>query len=207
MIGAVIAMVVVGIITPPSLEWIERAAYRRGRNQRPDKTWPGSADWLRALRSGSTAGLGTLAFGTLGILADFRPAELSALGFCIFSLILGGVPNPGKAAPVLFTGTVVGVLAAVVYRVGVLPFIGSPCWAIVSFMPFTVLGAMARAFKPVAAPALDANMVFLLLAQGSLLISTRWEAVTVEGLSIVIAAACASGAVAMIVGVHRDSAR
>jgi len=197
LIGVITAVVVIGVTTPPSPEGLAR---RTGLSKTPSqpRLVVNSDSAVRALLAGSTAGLGTLAFGLMGILEAYRPAELSALGFAIFALILGGLQHPGKVAPFLFSGVVIGIGLAMVYRVGILPFMPSQTIAILSLLPFLALGGGARSFSPTAAAALDANMIFLLLGQGSVLAITDLRTVTVEGLSIIIAAAAAAGIVSML---------
>ncbi|GEM_PF-2898714 len=197
LVGVLVSMVVIGITTPASPEALARRANPADRPiQR--RLVLNSDSTVRALLAGATAGLGTLAFGLLGILETYQPAELSALGFAIFALILGGLQHPGKLAPHLFSGVVIGIGFAAVYRVGILPFMPSQAFAVLSLLPFLVLGGIARSFPPTAAAALDANMIFLLLGQASVLAVTDLRVVTVEGLSIVIAAAAAAGIISML---------
>lgn len=197
LVGVLVAMVIISITTPASPEAL-------ARREDPAVKVPvqrlvlNRDSGVRALLAGSTAGLGTLAFGLLGILDTYQPAEFSALGFAIFALILGGLQHPGKVAPFLFSGVVAGIVTAVVYRVGILPFIPSQTIAVFSLLPFLALGGIARSFPRTAGAALDANMIFLLVGQGSVLVSTDLRAVTVEGLSIIIAAAAAAGIVSML---------
>jgi len=143
-------------------------------------------DWILARRTGLVAGTGTFAAGLIAYLWGHPGAELAALGVCIFSLVLGSMPTPQKIAPYLFTGVVVGVIAATFYRFVIQPGIATQAQLIWSVFPFILVGGLARASSRTAIPALDANMCFMLASQAGMPAAGAGEIV--------------GGALAMLVG-------
>lgn len=148
-------------------------------------------DWILARDTGLAAGSATFVAGALGYATGFPAAELTALGICIFSMVLGSMPVPQKIAPLLFTGVVAGVAAAIFYRLVVQPTVPTLPAVVFSVLPFILVGAVARASPRTAIPALDFNMCFLLASQAGMP-AAGTTTVLVDSLALVIAAALPS---------------
>jgi uncharacterized membrane protein YccC len=129
---------------------------------------PPHRDWRRARISGGVAGLGTFVVATLGHLSGWGAAELTALGVCIFSMVLGSLPEPRAVAPKLLAGVAAGVAVAAAYRFFVQPHVHGTLALILSVAPVIAVGAWARVHPRTAAPALDANMCFMLGSQAGM---------------------------------------
>ncbi|MDC7785963.1 FUSC family protein, partial [Rhodoplanes tepidamans] len=160
-----------------------------GRKARYLAPW---RDWGLARDTGLAAGSATFAAGLLGWATGFPAAELTALGICIFSMVLGSMPAPQKIAPLLFGGVVAGVLAAILYRLAVQPVVPTVPAVLASVLPFILFGSLLRASPRTAIPALDFNMCFLLASQAGLPAAGA-PAVLVDSLALVVAAGLASG--------------
>ncbi|RAI44107.1 FUSC family protein, partial [Rhodoplanes roseus] len=149
-------------------------------------------DWILARDTGLAAGSATFVAGALGWATGFPAAELTALGICIFSMVLGSMPAPQKIAPLLFGGVVAGVLVAIVYRLAIQPAVPSVPAVVLSVLPFMLLGALLRASPKTAIPGLDFNMCFLLASQAGLPAADA-ATVLVDSLALVVAAGLTSG--------------
>lgn len=125
-------------------------------------------DWLLARNTGLLCGGATFLMTLVALKSGWLPGELAALAVCIFSMVLGSMPQPQVIAPKLFTGVLVGLVVAVGYRILLQPHLASTPAIIVSLLPFFVLGGLARASEHTAIPALDANMCFLLASQAGM---------------------------------------
>lgn len=132
--------------------------------RRPGTVFAPYADGWLALRTAFLTGLAILA----AALAALTGVEIGALGVCIFSLVLGSMPEPQKIAKKFFAGVVAGVLFAIAYRLAVQPEINSLMLLVVTIAPFFIFGAVARTSKRFSVPALDANMCFLLASQAGM---------------------------------------
>ncbi len=151
------------------LETAERALFATAPSTRqlpPALSQP--RDWRRARISGLVSGIGTFVVASLGHLSGWGAAELTALGVCIFSMVLGSLPEPRLVAPKLIVGVAVGVLVAAAYRYVVQPHVHGTLALILSVAPVMAVGAWARMHPRTAAPALDANMCFLLGSQAGM---------------------------------------
>ncbi|MFD2182841.1 FUSC family protein [Rhodoplanes azumiensis] len=151
-------------------------------------------DWILARDTGLAAGSATFAAGLLGWWTGFPAAELTALGICIFSMVLGSMPAPQKIAPLLFGGVVAGVLAAILYRLAIQPAVPTVGAVVLSVLPFMVVGALFRASPKTAIAAMDFNMCFLLASQAGLPGTAEVGTVLIDSFALVIAAALTSGA-------------
>lgn len=117
--------------------------------------------WQTALAATAACLLATYSVHTL----QWPLAIPMAMSVCIFSIILGGLPMPQKAAPKLFIGVFFGVLAALAYRIWVQPLATDTVRLAASILPFLIMGAWARVHPRTAIPAIDGNMCFLLASQ------------------------------------------
>lgn len=152
-------------------------------------------DLLLATGIGLAAGGATFAAAILGYLSGWQAGELAALGVCIFSMVLGSLPEPRKLAPVILKGVGAGVSAALLYRLTIQPHVETTTGLILSVAPFILAGGLARASWKTAGPALDANMCFMLASQAVL------PAVTDPAIIFSEAAALLLGAVFVVSGV------
>lgn len=125
-------------------------------------------DWRLAMRTSATTGLASLTCAQMAILHPGSATELAALGVCIFSVLLGSMPQPQKHAPKLIWGVFAGILGATVYRLGVQPHISGFIELTLTLLPFILIGGILRASKRFAVPAIDANMCFMLASQAGL---------------------------------------
>ena len=122
-------------------------------------------DWRLARRTGVVAGGGTLLAAVAGYLSGWPAGELTALGVCIFSMVLSTQPVPRTAAAKLLGGMLAGIAVATAYRFLVQPRIDGFLPLMVSVAPVLVVGGLARAGRRTAIPAIDFNMGFLLAGQ------------------------------------------
>ena len=125
-------------------------------------------EWGLAWRTGAITGTAALVASVLGHWSGSALAELSVLAVCIFSMVLGSMAMPQRIAPHMLKGVVVGVIAAVLYRLLLQPHVDTTPELVLSIAPFLLLGGLARAATRTALPSIDANMVFLLAGQAVL---------------------------------------
>ena len=128
---------------------------------------PYADGWL-ALRTGLLSGLAVLVAALATLEVRLTGVEIGALGICIFSLVLGSLPEPQKMAPKLLTGVTAGVVVAVGYRLVVQPEVSSLLILLLTIAPFFLVGAVARTSERFSILALDANMCFLLASQAGM---------------------------------------
>ncbi|ESQ80351.1 FUSC family protein [Asticcacaulis sp. YBE204] len=122
-------------------------------------------DRSMALRAAVVAGGATLIAAGAAFASEWPLAELTAMGVCIFSMVLGQMPKPQAIAPQLLKGMIVGVVLAILYRLTIQPHVTGPWASLLSILPFLVLGGLGRVSPKTAIPALEANMGFLLTSQ------------------------------------------
>ncbi|MEH3085071.1 MAG: FUSC family protein [Xylophilus ampelinus] len=125
-------------------------------------------DPVQARRTGLLSGGATFAAACAGIASGWAPGELAALGVCIFSMVLGSLPTPRRIVPTMAAGVLAGVAAATLYRFLVQPQVDGLPGLLLSLAPFIAAGALARASRRTALPALDANMCFMLASQAGM---------------------------------------
>ncbi|MFL1453996.1 FUSC family protein [Marinobacter sp. GN3S48] len=128
---------------------------------------PYADGWL-ALRTAVLSGLAVLVAALATSTIKLTGVEIGALGICIFSLVLGSMPEPQKIAPKLLSGVIAGVIFAIGYRLVIQPEINSLHLLLLSIAPFFLLGGIARTSERFSVPALDANMCFLLASQAGM---------------------------------------
>ncbi|MDP9898041.1 FUSC family protein [Variovorax ginsengisoli] len=152
-----------------SLEAAERAlfAIEPSATRLPPTLSP-PRDGRRARISGLVSGIGTFVVASLGHLSGWGAAELMALGVCIFAMVLGALPEPRSVAPKMIIGVAVGVVVAAAYRLFVQPHVHGTVALILSVTPMIAAGAWTRVHPRTAAPALDANMCFMLGSQAGM---------------------------------------
>ncbi|MBK0035782.1 FUSC family protein [Erwinia sp. S43] len=122
-------------------------------------------DWALAWQTALTTGVvALLAVNLVHVLATPLIVPM-AMALCIFSIVLGSLPLPQQIAPVLFAGVCAGVLASIVYRLGLQPLAATPALLVLSVLPFILVGAFARTYLRTALAAIDANMCFMLASQ------------------------------------------
>ncbi len=153
--------------------------------------------WAVVNRNALLAAAATWVAGTLGLAAGRPEAELLALGVCIFSMVLGYLPDARKAAPSMFVGVLAGVAAATAYRVWVQPGVSGLSDLLLGIAPFLVVGGLARAHPKTALPAIDANMCFLLGSQAGMPAAGAGE-IFVGAAALVAAATLVLGGVAAL---------
>lgn len=128
---------------------------------------PYADGWL-AMRTAMLSGIAVFTASIAAMNVSFTGVEIGALGVAIFSLLLGSMPEPQKVVPKLILGVSIGVLFAVLYRLVIQPEVTSLWFLLASIAPFFAIGAIARTSSRFSAPALDANMCFLLASQAGL---------------------------------------
>lgn len=157
-------------------------------------------DLTRARHAGLLSGAATLAAALLGLLWPGPEGELAALGVCIFSMVLGSLPQPHAVAPKLLAGVCAGMALATAYRFWVQPYASTGLLPLLgTLVPFVLAGGLARASRRpwIALPALDANMCFMLASQAGLPPAGA-AAIWHGSLALVLAAAVAAlGALAL----------
>ncbi|MFT4174212.1 MAG: FUSC family protein [Rhodocyclaceae bacterium] len=149
-------------------------------------------DWLLARRTGAVAGVATVAAGCIAYAVGHPAAELTAMGVCIFSMVLGAMPVPQRMAPHMFRGVVVGVLAATFYRFAIQPGLDSTLALALSVAPFMAAGALMRVHPRTTIAAVDANMCFMLASQAGMPAAAAGE-ITLGALALLLGAALVMG--------------
>ncbi|BEV12188.1 FUSC family protein [Asticcacaulis sp. DW145] len=122
-------------------------------------------DRSMAFRAGGVAGGATLMAVGLAWAVKWPLAELTAMGVCIFSMVLGQMPRPQVTGVQLLQGMACGVVAALLYRLSLQPYLHGPGAVLVSLIPVFVLGALAQVSVKTTPWAVHANMGFLLTSQ------------------------------------------
>lgn len=145
-------------------------------------------DGVRASEAGLIAGAATFAASALGYASGWPAGELTALGVCIFSMVLGAQPIPRIVAPIILKGVSAGVAVALLYRLIIQPHVTTVPDLLLSVAPFILLGGLARASKKTVGPALDANMCFLLASQAVLPAITDRIVILNEAVALMLAA-------------------
>ncbi|WP_028310818.1 FUSC family protein [Derxia gummosa] len=164
-------------------------------------------DWSRGRRAAFVSGLATFAAACAAFASGWPAGELCALGVCIFSMVLGSLPEPRRIARVMFPGVLAGVVVAIGYRFGVQPIIGGTAALLLTLAPFLLAGGLARASRRFALPALDANMCFLLASQAGMPAAGAAE-ILEGGAALVLAAALVCGGFLLLPGAgERDADR
>ena len=125
-------------------------------------------EWGLVIQAGILSGVATFLAGTCAYFTGMVVAEMSALGVCLFSMVLGSMPQPQKMAPVLFLGVFSGVVVATGYRLLVQPYINSELMLLLTLLPFCLFGGMARVAGKTRMAALDGNMCFMLASQAGM---------------------------------------
>ncbi|MDH2329185.1 FUSC family protein [Cereibacter sp. SYSU M97828] len=120
-----------------------------------------------AVESGLIAAITTIAATAIAMSVVIPGGEWAALGFAVTSIMFTTHPLAGRVAPTVLKGGLVGLAFALVYRLLITPHIDGSLTLVLSAAPFLLLGAMARSHPGTAAPAFDANQLFLLSAAAS----------------------------------------
>lgn len=154
---------------------------------------PAIAAWV-----GLLAGSATFVAGVVAYRLGWPEAELTALGVCIFAMVLGSLPRPRSVAPIMLRGVIAGVVVAVGYRLAVQPWVEGLPVLLLTLAPFLVLGGLARASRRFGAPALDANMCFLLAAQVGAPAAAQASAVFAGAAALVVAVALVTTTVRLL---------
>ncbi|WP_085315326.1 FUSC family protein [Derxia lacustris] len=163
-------------------------------------------DWTRGRRAAAMSGGATFAAAILALLSGWAAGELAALGVCIFSMVLGSLPDPKRIARLMFPGVVSGVALALGYRFLIQPALDGTAALLLSVAPFLLLGALARASRRFAMPALDGNMCFLLASQAGMPAAGAAEILSGGG-ALVLAAGVVCGGFLLLPGASaRDAA-
>jgi uncharacterized membrane protein YccC len=171
------------------------AAFGAAPGRVDDRPFSGKTAYLAPHRDGRLAAVAGLAAGgatfaaaVLGHASGWPAGPLAALGVCIFSLVLGSLPAPRAAAPLVLQGVGAGVAAAVLYRLTIQPHVTMVSGLVLSVAPFLLVGGLAQASRRIAVPALDANMAFLLASQAVLPAVTDRAVILSEAAALVLAA-------------------
>lgn len=122
-------------------------------------------NWRKALITAFITGCATFFAGACVLMTGIQEIALAALGISMFTMLLSSLPLPKKAAPFILIGVTMGVIMAIIYRLLIQPHITNWSELVLSIIPFIIIGALARANKKTAIPAIDANMCFLLGSQ------------------------------------------
>ncbi len=122
-------------------------------------------EWPLARLNAATVGLATLTASAFGLWIPWESAWLVLLGVCIFVTLLGSMPLPQQIAPKMFTGTVIGVSCAFLYRLVIQPQLDTMSDVLLSLVPFMLAGGIIRVAPRTAVAGIDACMSFLLASQ------------------------------------------
>lgn len=152
-------------------------------------------EWPLAVAAGLVAGGATFAAATTGYLSGSTSVLLGAMGVATFSMILGSLPLPQTIAPKLAAGVAIGVVAATVFRLFLLPAVASTFGLVLAIAPFLLLGGFMRASPRTAIAGVDANMCFLLASQAGagVAVAATTGAILADGAALVAAACVVAG--------------
>lgn len=93
----------------------------------------------------------------------------------IFMTLFSGQDDPVAATTTALKGSIVGAIAAIVYRLVVQPHVGTLATLLVSLAPFVAAGAWAMARPRTAKAGIDCTLTFLLIAQPAILVGKGIE--------------------------------
>jgi hypothetical protein len=159
------------------------ALSRQHTSQPPDK------DYALAAGAGALAGL-TIWLASLAALGSaWHFAPLAALGVGNFAILLASMERPHILAPKILLGVSLGVIAATVFRLFVLPHASNTADVLLMVIPFMILGAFLRANPRTSLPAVDYNMCFLLAGQPFLPAETSVSIILQGGAALMIGCA------------------
>ena len=125
-------------------------------------------EWSLALREGTLAAVASFAALALALAVPQPSVGLAAMGLCVFVMVLGSMQVPQLVAPKLISGVVLGVLAAVFYRLVLQPAIATPAGLLLSFAPFVLLAGFFRTHPRFGASGTDFGMCFMLASQAGM---------------------------------------
>jgi uncharacterized membrane protein YccC len=137
-----------------------------------------------AVESGLLAGIVTGIAGAAVIFLAWPPAVLCALGMSIVSMLLGSHPTPAKIAVIVLKGACTGIGAALIYRMFFQPHATTLPLLVLSLLPFVAIGSLARMHPKTAAPALDANLVFLMASHATLAVPSSAANIWIDSVTL-----------------------
>ncbi|WP_153112092.1 FUSC family protein [Propionivibrio limicola] len=143
-------------------------------------------DYGLAISTGATAGVAIWIASSVALASNWHFAPLAALGVGNFAIILASMDRPHILAPKIFLGVSLGVIAATIFRLFVLPHATSTADVLLMIIPFMIFGALLRASRITSLPAVDYNMCFLLAGQPFLPAETSASLILQGGLALVL---------------------
>lgn len=149
-------------------------------------------DWALARSTGLVCGAAAFLAPIIGLAVDGRIGLMVAMGVTIFSVLLSSVPMPQKLAPKVLLGVVVGVAAAMSYRLFLQPQVDSMKLLLLSVLPFMALGSLVRASGRFAVAGLEGMMCFMFASQAGMPATTATE-IFKEGGALILAALVVAG--------------
>jgi len=149
-------------------------------------------DWALARTTGLVCGAAAFLAPEIGLAAGGRIGLMVAMGVTIFSVLLSSAPLPQKLAPKVLSGVVVGVAAAMLYRLFFQPQVETTGQLLLSILPFMALGSLARASGRFAVAGLEGMMCFMFASQAGMPPGVPME-ILKEGGALVLAAVMVTG--------------
>lgn len=122
-------------------------------------------NWRKAFFTACLTGCTTIFVGCCVLFTGIQEIALAALAISMITMLISTSPVPKKGATLILVSVTLGILMAIYYRLFLQPHITNWFELVVTIIPFILVGAVARANKKTAVPALDANMCFLLGSQ------------------------------------------
>lgn len=150
-------------------------------------------EWSLAWQTAVIAGICAFVAPAIALAAGSPALALSALGVCIFVMVLGSQPLPQLIAPKLLGGVIAGVIVAIFYRLWIQPGIASTSDLLLTIAPFLLVGGLARALPRTGIAGIDANMCFMLASQAGMPAAVSTQLVLSESLALAVAAVVMSG--------------
>jgi len=143
-------------------------------------------DYGLAISTGAAAGAAIWIASYAAMASSWHFAPLAALGVGTFAILLASMDRPHILAPKIFLGVSLGVVAATLFRLFVLPHATGTVDILLMIIPFMIFGALLRASRITSLPAVDYNMCFLLAGQPFLPAETSTSLILQGGLALVL---------------------
>ncbi len=118
-----------------------------------------------AIRAAIRAYLSFTLVAVIWLLTGWQGGPYTLMGMSIFLLVFSTFPNPQKALMGVFYGTIIGAVVAVFCRWVMLRYATDYLDIVMILVPFTFLGALARAYPRTAGMAIDYGMTIFVVSQ------------------------------------------
>ena len=128
-------------------------------------SWSSAQGGLRAAIAGVRTAATVLTVGFIWLATGWQAGPIMLLGACVMIAAFSSNEDSQNIIRKVLAGIVVGVGAALLFRLVLLPF-GAPVWlCLLALLPFLALSALGLASRVLMTSAVEYNNIFLLLSQ------------------------------------------